>query len=207
MGEGDVQMAPSMLDLFFRGRMHFQIGRNDNLFDFTYVGNVAQAHCLAALALLRTGRARTQPLDHERVDGQAFFITNASPVYFWDLPRMLWAAAGARNDLGDVWVISRTLGIPLAGLLESLLGLVGRKSALTRKAIRFSCMTRFYNIEKARRRLGYEPLVSLEEGVRRTTRYVLEQRGSVGEKREEQAGSVAENVLEQAGSVAEKREA
>ena len=43
MGEGDVQLVPPMLDLYFQKRTNWQVGSNDNLFDFTYVGNVALA--------------------------------------------------------------------------------------------------------------------------------------------------------------------
>ncbi|KAG6370238.1 hypothetical protein JVT61DRAFT_12394 [Boletus reticuloceps] len=35
-----------------RGQTHFQAGDNNNLFDYTYVGNIAQAHLLAANKLV-----------------------------------------------------------------------------------------------------------------------------------------------------------
>ena len=56
------------------------------------------------------------PLDSEKVDGEAFMITNDSPVYFWDFPRMLWKAAGLEQGTEGVWVITKDVGIPLAGL-------------------------------------------------------------------------------------------
>jgi nucleoside-diphosphate-sugar epimerase len=79
-------------------KTYFQIGTNDNLFDFSYVDNVAHAHLLAAEALLATLALRTMPLDTERVDGEAFFIGNGTPVYFWDFTRAVWIARGTPAD-------------------------------------------------------------------------------------------------------------
>lgn len=182
MGEGDVQLVPPMLNLFFTNKMQFQIGANDNLFDFTYVGNVAHAHCLAAVALLQTARSATAPLDHEKVDGEAFFITNGSPIYFWDFPRMIWKAAGATQGNEGVWTITKDIGLPLATVMEAVYGLLGKQPKLTRKAIVFSCMTRYYDITKARMRLGYEPIVSLKEGAERAVAHILNDRKVSQEK-------------------------
>ncbi len=79
-------------------KTRFQIGNNNNLFDCTHVSNVAHAHLLAVKALLQTLTLETQPLDIERVDGEAFFVTNGSPVYFWDLMRAMWQARGSPED-------------------------------------------------------------------------------------------------------------
>lgn len=182
-GEGDVQQIPPMMNLFFTNKMHFQVGNNENLFDFTYVGNVAHAHCLAAVALLETAKQSTPPLDHEKVDGEAFFITNDSPIYFWDWPRMLWKIAGAKQGTEGVWVITKDIGIPLATIMETVCGLIGKQSSLTRKAITFSCMTRYYDISKAKTRLGYKPIVSLKEGAERAVKHYLAERQKLEEKK------------------------
>ena len=42
-GVGDVQLLPPGLSAYFRGQTKFQIGNNDNLFDFTEVTNVVHA--------------------------------------------------------------------------------------------------------------------------------------------------------------------
>lgn len=171
IGEGDALAIPNMLRAYAKRQTHFQLGANDNLFDFTYVGNVAHAHILAVLALLSTHTLATLPLDTERVDGEAFFITNDSPVYFWDFARLVWKCAGDATEPKDVWVIQKDWGLAIAGVLEWGFWCVGRTPNLTRKMVNYSCMTRYYNIEKARRRLGYEPIVGLEEGVRRAVRW------------------------------------
>ncbi|KAG7008907.1 hypothetical protein G7Y79_00004g014910 [Physcia stellaris] len=159
-------------------------GDNNNLYDFTYVGNVAYAHILAAVALLNTHALSTQPLDHEKVDGEAFFVTNGEPLYFWDMARMVWKAAGDETVPSQVWVIGKDFGLTVASAMEWLFWFAGgRKPNLSRKVINYSTMSRYYNIDKAKTLLGYKPKVGMEEGVSRTVEYIQEQRGrSLAEK-------------------------
>ncbi len=182
-GEGDALMIPGMLRAYADRQTRFQLGDNTNLFDFTYVGNVAHAHLLALLALLSTHTLATLPLDTERVDGEAFFVTNDAPVYFWDFPRLVWKCAGDATEPKDVWVIRKEWGLAVASVLEWVFWVVGRRPSLTRKQVRYSCMTRYYSVEKARRRLGYEPVVGLEEGVRRAVRWFLREEEAIREKK------------------------
>jgi sterol-4alpha-carboxylate 3-dehydrogenase (decarboxylating) len=204
-GEGDVQLAASLYRTYRRGQTAFQLGANDNLFDFTYVANVAHAHLLAAKALAITHRllgptpaADDGPAAAEKVDGEAFTVTNGTPVYFWDFARYAWKLAGdGREPQTGVVVIPRAVGLPLATLVEwafwaaSGFGLGaggGRAPSLTRRVVTYSCMTRTYCVAKAERRLGYAPIVGLEDGLRRTMAWFLAEdaRGGierVGEKK------------------------
>ena len=171
-GEGDTSITPNMLKAYEKGQTKFQLGLNDNLFDFTYVGNVAHAHILAAVALMNTHALKTQPLDYERVDGEAFFITNDEPIYFWDFARMIWSAAGDKTQPSDVWVIPTQLGLVIVWLIEWLFWLAGgRIPNLTRKKVIYSSLTRFYNIDKAKNVLGYKPQVGVEDAVHRTVKW------------------------------------
>ena len=51
-GEGDPLFVPVLIDKAAAGKMKYMIGNGRNVMDFTYVGNVAQAHiqvqCCAA---------------------------------------------------------------------------------------------------------------------------------------------------------------
>ncbi len=164
-----------LINLQRQGRTNVQVGDNNNLFDFTYVGNVAHAHLLAAHALLTTLEMATAPLDHEKVDGEAFFITNDSPVYFWDFSRAVWRHAGCEHGREKVWVLSRALGLWLGWLSELFFAVLGKPPTFNRQRIVYSCMTRYYDITKAKRRLGYMPQVSLEEGIKRGVVWSKEQ--------------------------------
>ena len=169
-GEGDVQMIPNMLTAFEKRQTKFQLGQNTNLFDFSYVGNVAHAHILAVIALMNTHMRSTRPLDHEKVDGEAFFITNDTPLYFWDFARMVWSTVGDTTEPSEVWVINRDIGLVIASAMEWVLWLVGRTPNLTRKAVNYSSMVRYYNIDKAKKLLGYAPLIGMEEAIVRSVK-------------------------------------
>ena len=247
-----------LYQVYERGQTHFQIGDNTNLFDWTYVGNVAKAHILAADKLVtpidnwqpenltedeedlinyplpsidittgqhrvptcearplgpyvtkpengdkieaafntpltpeeaRTPTPATRPVIRSRFDqfsapalakaksnpmqvaGQVFFITNGEPVYFWDFMRAVWCeldtALGKPRPSRGLIVMPRPVGMALAGAAEWWGWLVGTEPAFTRFRVRFSCATRWHNIEKARRVLGYEPEVGIEEGMKR----------------------------------------
>ena len=174
-GEGDMQLIPNMLQAYQKGQTKFQLGENQNLFDFTYAGNVAYAHILAAVALMDTLALTMQPLDHEKVDGEAFLITNAQPLYFWDFARMVWKAAGDKTTLEQVWIIDRGLGLQLATIIEWLFWFAGGWTPnLTRQKVQFSCMTRFYCVDKAKKLLGYGPKWEMEEAIVRTVKWFQE---------------------------------
>ncbi len=174
IGEGDTMAIHHMVNIYRQGRTSVQVGNNDNLFDFTYVENVVHGHLLAARALLATAASSTIPLDHERVVGEAFIITNDSPVYFWDFCRAVWNAAGSPLGTDHVWVLPRGVGMALGLMSEIFFGIIRKPPTFNRQRIVYSCMTRYYDISKAKRRLGYKPLVPLDEGVRRSVRWTLE---------------------------------
>lgn len=170
-----MQTLAGILNVYKRGKHNVQVGNNENLFDFTYVGNVAHSHLLAAQLLLVTAASPTVPLDHERVDGEAFFITNDEPVYFWDFARAIWHAAGHDKGKEGTWTLPRELGIGLGFISEVFGSILGKTPTLTRKAIIMSSMTRYYNITKAKRVLRYKPLWTLQEGINRGVEWFAEQ--------------------------------
>lgn len=165
-GDHDSQMIPGTLQALQEGRQRYQIGDNRNLFDAVSATNVARSHLLAAKALLR------QPEDgSEKVGGEAFFITDGNPVPFWTLARQIWSAAGDRTALKEVTVIPAWLILNLASAVEWLywtftMGLK-RPKVLRRQVMAYTCYPRTYSIDKARERLGYEPVEDRDEQIRR----------------------------------------
>ncbi|KAG6827333.1 hypothetical protein H0H92_012182 [Tricholoma furcatifolium] len=266
-GPGDRQVMSGLYEVYEKNQTHFQIGTNTNLFDWTYVGNVAHAHILAADKLdtpapsaplnsldnqplapedipltpaenelishplppitLTTGKHRVptcearplgpyitpprnadkitaawndpnttsqHPLIRTRFDpladsaiakaklyhpdisplqvaGQAFFITNGEPCYFWDFPRAVWhrldAVFPGKRQPREYIKLPKPVGMMAAAGAEWAGWAMGKEPTFTRFKVRYSCVNRWYNIEKARRVLGYEPIVGLEEGVKR----------------------------------------
>lgn len=173
-GEGDTMTIKHLVNIYLDGRNNVQVGDNNNLFDFTYATNAAHAHLLAARALLATHRTSTIPLDTERVDGEAFIVTNDTPVYFWDFCRAVWRAAGDNAGKDGVWHLNTDVGIVLGLMSEIFFGIIRKPPTFNRQRIQYSSMTRYYNIAKARARLGYRPLVGLTDGVERSVKWYLE---------------------------------
>ncbi|KAL4885209.1 hypothetical protein BJY04DRAFT_180402 [Aspergillus karnatakaensis] len=189
-GEKDGQVIIKMLSHGVNASptvLKMQLGENNNLFDFTYVGNVAYSHTLAAFRLLAAHKRQESGagdvLDYERVGGEAFLITNDQPVYFWDFTHAAWALANRVVEPHQVWELPEWLLGPIGGLAEAVLGLFGKTPNLTRRAVRYSCMTRYYSCDKAKQRLGYSPIVPLDEGLARGVGYFLELWRSEGEKK------------------------
>ncbi|KAF7950712.1 uncharacterized protein EAE97_002264 [Botrytis byssoidea] len=98
----------SMLTVSFRPTTAF--GERDtickNEYDFIYVGNLAEAHILAAQALLRAYGKPVPPLE-TRVDGQTFNITNDERILFWEFQRRISAAIGFPIKEEDIKIIPK----------------------------------------------------------------------------------------------------
>jgi sterol-4alpha-carboxylate 3-dehydrogenase (decarboxylating) len=189
-GEKDTTFTQKILEHSAKASqtvLRMQLGDNNNLFDFTYVGNIAHAHMLAAFRLLSSHRryetGQGAPLDHERVDGEAFNITNDSPVYFWDMTRAAWALTGKIVEPHQVWQLSEDLIGAVGTIAETVMGIFGKTPRLTSRMVRYSCMTRYYSSEKAKFRLAYKPIVPVDEGLARAVGYVVEQQKQAGEKK------------------------
>lgn len=157
-GPGDRQMIPNLQLVARRNQHRVQLGDNNNLFDVTYVGNVAHAHVLGALAL--TGA------DAASVAGQAFFITNDQPIFFWSFARLIYATEG-KLDMPKI-VIPRRAAVVLGYLSQWACKLIGKEPSLTAFRVRTTCATRYYDISKAKRLLNYAPKWNLEEAVKIT---------------------------------------
>lgn len=165
-GVGDLVVIPGILDAYYKGKTWVQLGSNEDLFDFTENTNVAHAHYLAAVALIKQQDKQSQPEPDEKFDGEAFFITNDEPRCFWDFKRLVWGYAGNTKRPGDIWTITRPWAFLLAGVLEwTFWALRLGEPHLTRAKVQLGCMRRYFCINKAKRRLGYKPLVGLEEGL------------------------------------------
>lgn len=171
-GERDSQTIPGSLRVFQQGLHRYQVGDNKTLFDWLSATNAARAHLLAAKALLQ------QPEDRSgKVDGEAFFITDGNSVPFWTLHRQIWSAAGDRTAPEDVTVIPAWFMLILASVVEWLywaftLGLK-RPKVLRRQYMAYTCNPRTFSIEKARERLGYEPVDDRDEQVQRGVEWAL----------------------------------
>ncbi|CCX13659.1 3-beta hydroxysteroid dehydrogenase/isomerase family-domain-containing protein [Pyronema domesticum] len=178
-GEGDRQLLPGMLQVMHNNQTKFQIGDNTNLFDFTYIGNAAYAHILAAEKLI--GQDPATPKSPNTCDGEAFIITNGEPVYFWDFPRAVWAQ---RHHYPSFYIkMPREVGVALAGAAETFAWLMRKEPGFTRFRVKFSCWNRYFDIRKAKGMLGYKPIWSLQEGLVKSLKFLEEEEKKQSEKK------------------------
>jgi sterol-4alpha-carboxylate 3-dehydrogenase (decarboxylating) len=108
------------------------------------------------------------------VAGQIFFITNGTPIPFWDLSRAIWKEYDPEKGVVDpakCWKLSKSVSLLAAGFLKLLSYSTGRPPTIDHFKVTVICGTRYHNIEKARRLLGYEPLIGLEEGIKRSVEW------------------------------------
>lgn len=161
-------LAQAFAERAAAGKLKFQIGNGENLFDFTYVDNIVHAHILAAQCLL-TSQVEPTTGD-EGAAGEGFIITNDEHIPFWEFARAISAAADYPTRKEEVRSIPAILGLAMAIIAEWIVWLIsfGRNSSgLNRLGVRYSFSTRTYRIDKAKRILGYKPRVSLQEGILR----------------------------------------
>lgn len=153
-GRGDYQLIPSVHACIGKGETPFVVGAGENLWDVTYVGNVADAHVLAVDNLLSTKTAA----------GEAIFISNEEPIPFRDFCLEVW------KNFGHYPSYEVHIPVALAALVgytaEVVTWVTGTPTTLSRGSVLDACSTRYCSGEKARKLLGYKPRMGIEEGIR-----------------------------------------
>ena len=121
-----------------------------------YIDNAVDAHLLAADRLSR-GSA---------IAGKAYFITQGEPWPLWDLINRILKAANLPPVTKS---ISPALAYGAGWMLETVYQLLGLKAEprMTRFLAQELSTAHWFNIDAARRDLGYHPTVSIEEGMTR----------------------------------------
>lgn len=145
------------------GKANVQIGSGENYYDVTYISNLVDAHLLAAHALVHAYGKAPLPSDN-RVDGEAFIITNDEPVLFRDFHRAIAASVGRPAKKEDIKVLPCWVAMLMTTISEwtTWIFSFGRKqSPITSEAVHLSTITRTLKCDKAKRVLGYKPKVGV----------------------------------------------
>jgi nucleoside-diphosphate-sugar epimerase len=155
-GPGDTQLLPRLVERARAGRLRF-IDGGHNKMDTTYIDNAAQAH-LDALDHLQPGAACA---------GKAYFISNGEPKPIREIVNGLLHAAGMTEvDKSIPYAVAYAAG----GVLEAIWRLFALKGEppMTRFLAEQLSTPHWYDISAAHRDLGYQPGVSIAEGLERT---------------------------------------
>jgi nucleoside-diphosphate-sugar epimerase len=154
-GPGDPHLIPRMVQRARAGRLK-RIGTRPVTVDVTYVDNAADAHLLAA--------DRVAP--GSAVAGKAYFVSNGEPVDLWEFVNRVLAAAGVPPVTRAVSVWKAKLAGRVLERVYRALGLAG-EPPMTRFVASQLSTSHWYDISAAKRDLGYEPRVTIEEGLKR----------------------------------------
>jgi len=147
-GKGDTTLLPALSDMVRQGKFAW-IGGGTHLTSTTHVDNTVEGLLLAA--------AKGRP-------GEAYFVTDGEPVEFRAFLTRMLATEGLAEPTRSI-----PLGVarPLSAAAESAwrrLPLPG-EPPVSRFAVWASGLECTIDDSKARRELGYEPLVSVDDGL------------------------------------------
>ncbi|MEM6990928.1 MAG: NAD-dependent epimerase/dehydratase family protein [Myxococcota bacterium] len=158
-GPGDTSLLPRLLERAPRLR---RIRGPAKKTDVTFIDDAVRAHVLAA------DRLGEEP---DAVSGKAYFVSTGEPIEIWTFIDRVLQAAGRPT-------ITKTApaGLALAAgwVFEKIHAMTGASGEprLSRWIVRELTRSHWFDISAARRDLGYQPTVTIDEGMRRLTQWV-----------------------------------
>ncbi|XP_078268500.1 sterol-4-alpha-carboxylate 3-dehydrogenase, decarboxylating isoform X2 [Rhinoraja longicauda] len=158
-GPQDPHLVPVLVQAARSGKMKFMIGNGKNLVDFTYVDNVVHGLILAAENLHR----------NSRISGKAYHITNDEPIPFWTfLSELLVGLNYDRPKYHIPYLLAYYLAALLTIFLMLLKPFLTIKPTFTPMRVALAGTFHYYSCERAKRDLGYKPVICLSEGIKNT---------------------------------------
>ncbi|MFN8432527.1 MAG: NAD-dependent epimerase/dehydratase family protein [Anaerolineales bacterium] len=151
-GEGDTVIFPRLLARLKSGKLPI-LGDGENVVDLTYIQNVVDALLLCAEA-------------PDTSLGKKYNISNGEPVKIWSLINQICDELGFSRPSRH---ISRQTAHMAGGTLEFLYSLIpySPEPPLTRMSVSMLSNSTTLDISAAKAELGYQPKISVEEGVQR----------------------------------------
>jgi nucleoside-diphosphate-sugar epimerase len=152
-GPGDPHFVPRLLA---RAKKLKQIGDGKNLIDTTYIDNAADAHILAA----------DQLKDNPKLSGNIYFISQGEPMPAWDIINAILKSAGYGPVKGTVpFRVAWLMGAVLEFFYKTFR--ISGEPPMTRFLAEAVATSHWFNIDAAKKDLGYHPRVSTAEGLQR----------------------------------------
>jgi len=157
-GPGDKLVLPVMAKLASRNQL-FLINKGQVEMSTSHVENVCECMLLAA--------------QRENVSGEAFLVTDDERITAREFAEKMADAAGFEKPKKS---IPYGLAFAYGTLVEKFHALpwVNTPPVMSRYAVALSGLDLSFNCEKARRMLGYRPVVSISEGMRRLAHWLEE---------------------------------
>ena len=157
-GPRDNHLVPQILARAKQGKLII-VGKGDNVVDFTYVENAADAHILAAKHL-EPGSA---------VAGQCYFISQDEPIGLWDFVNKVLDAHHVPRPKKKISLKTANVAASVLEFIYKTLPLSG-EPRLTRFLAQQLATSHHFSLEKAKRDFNYTPSISIKEGIERLIR-------------------------------------
>jgi sterol-4alpha-carboxylate 3-dehydrogenase (decarboxylating) len=113
-GEANEEMMEKLISVARSGRANVQMGDGSNLYDFVYIGNLADAHILALKTLLRV---RERHLEKMKAWMAKCSVLRIMSRGYFEISRERWQA-GFEVKKEDMRVVPRWVGMVMAFLAE-----------------------------------------------------------------------------------------
>ncbi len=158
-GPGDNHLAPRLISKAKAGKLKF-VGDGKNLVDSVFVENAADAHINAAERLYPSSP----------ISGKPYFITNGEPMEISKLTNLIIGAAG-------ISPVTATISPMLAWAIGFLCEIVFKtfrlsgEPPITRWVAGELSTAHYFCIDAAKKDLGYEPKVSIAQGIEKLRNY------------------------------------
>ncbi|WP_394203549.1 2-alkyl-3-oxoalkanoate reductase [Shewanella waksmanii] len=158
-GPEDPHLVPRVIERARLGKLKL-VGKQDKLVDTIFVENAAYAHVLAALALTKNSPTCA---------GKAYFVSNDEPITMAAMLNKILACV-------DLPPVTKRVPAPVAYaagfVLETVYSMLGKaeEPMMTRFVARQLSTSHYFNIDAIKRDLGYQSIVSIDEGMKKLTR-------------------------------------
>jgi len=154
-GPEDTNLVPQLLARARAGQLRF-VGDGSNLVDTVYIDNAVDAHLLAA--------DRLEP--GASCAGRPYFVSNGEPL---PIKKVINGILGAAGLPPEERTVPLKAALVAGAVFENLYKVFPKKGGprMTRFVARSFASAHWFDISAARRDLGYEPQISMEEGLAR----------------------------------------
>ena len=154
-GPEDTNLVPQLVARARSGQLRL-VGGGSNLVDTVYIDNAVDAHLLAA--------DRLEP--GAPCAGRPYFISNGEP---WPMKKVINGILGAAGLPPEERTVPLKAALVAGAVFENVYKLFPTKGGprMSRFVARNFATAHWFDISAARRDLGYEPRISIEEGLDR----------------------------------------
>ncbi|MBF0302213.1 MAG: NAD-dependent epimerase/dehydratase family protein [Desulfamplus sp.] len=145
-----------------------RVGDGKNLVDTIYIDNAAHAHILAGDKLKEEDKIKFR----HSISGKVYFISQDAPVLLWKMVDDMLNAADLPPIKGSVSLKTAEMAGVVIDTIFNLLK-IEKEPPMTQFMAKELATSHWFDISRAKKDLGYYPIVSTQEGLIRLKNWLL----------------------------------